>query len=379
MPNLKNIYADNSATSFPKNKSAIEAMQNYLVSVEGNPQRSFAYESSEMIFEARENIASFIGKNVDSSEIIFTSGATMSANMAIFGILKDGDHVVVSSMEHNAVIRPLLHLKKTKNINLDIIEFKNGHLDVEKFKNAITPQTKMAICMHGSNVTGEVFDIKSIAEGKKNSIFVCDTAQTAGHIDIDPDELGVDILFFSGHKGTEAPFGIGVLYKRKGIEIEPLIYGGTGFLSESEDMPSSYPEKLEAGTCNAHSIIALSKAIIELKNNGLQQEKLQKFADIFVEEISKIKGIKIFSGHNNKIYLPTISITSDKITCSDMTFLLKQKYNITTRAGLHCSPFAHKSINTFPQGTTRISFGRGNTEEDVKYVAKAVKEIVTEM
>ena len=171
MPNLKNIYADNSATSFPKNKLAIEAMQNYLLSVEGNPQRSFAYKSSEMIFEARENIASFIGKNVDSSEVIFTSGATISANMAIFGILKEGDHVVVSSMEHNAVIRPLAHLKKTKNINLDIIEFKNGHLDVEKFKNAITPQTKMAICMHGSNVTGEVFDIKSISQAKQNSIF----------------------------------------------------------------------------------------------------------------------------------------------------------------------------------------------------------------
>ena len=153
----------------------------------------------------------------------------------------------------------------------------------------------------------------------------------------------------------------------------------SGFLSESEDMPESYPEKLEAGTYNAHSIIALSKAIEELKKNGLEQEKLQKLADIFVEEISNVKNIKIFSGHNNKIYLPTISITSDKITCSDMTFLLKQKYNITTRAGLHCSPFAHKSINTFPQGTTRISFGRGNTEEEVRYVAKAVKEIVTEM
>ncbi|MBR0518905.1 aminotransferase class V-fold PLP-dependent enzyme, partial [bacterium] len=370
MPDLKSVYADNSATSFPKNKLAIEAMQNYLTSVEGNPQRTFSYESSEMIFEARENIASFVGKNVDSSEIIFTSGATMSANMAIFGILKEGDHVVVSSMEHNAVIRPLLYLKKTKNIVLDIIEFKNGHLDVEKFKKAITPKTKMAICLHGSNVTGEVFDIKKIAEAKQNSIFLCDTAQTAGHLNIDPDELGVDILFFSGHKGTEAPFGVGVLYKRKGIDIEPLIYGGTGFLSESEDMPESYPEKLEAGTCNAPAIIALSNSVEELKKNGLEQEKLQKLTDIFIEEISNLKEIKIFSGNNNKIYLPTISITSNKISCSDMTFLLKQKYNITTRAGLHCSPMAHKSINTFPNGTTRISFGRANTEDDVKYVAK---------
>lgn len=370
----KMIYLDQAATSFPKNKESIEAQYSFLKNISGNPSRTFSYKPAEAVFTARESLAKFL-KVRNSSSIIFTPGATYGANIAIFGILSNGDHAVVSSMEHNAVMRPLFHLAKKGVIRLDIAKSKNGVIRPEDFRGKITNKTKLIVCLHGSNVTGKIFNPEDIANIKKKALFLCDASQTIGHVEVFPEKMGIDLLFFSGHKGLKAPFGTGALYKNENIDINPLIYGGTGMHSETEDMPDVYPDKLEAGTLNVSGIAALGTAANAISTQKTNFQKLIEQRVKFIEKLSAIRGITIYSDVKSYYDLPIISLNIDKISCSDIAFLLKEKFGILSRAGLHCAPYAHKSIGAYPCGTLRLSFNSDNTTEELDYAAYALNEI----
>lgn len=374
MPDI--IYMDYAATSFPKSMTAAQEVSRAMTEICGNPSRTFGIGPNSELFEAREKMASFISAS-DSSDVIFTSGATYSANLAIYGILKKGDHAIASGMEHNAVMRPLLDLRNSGIIDLTVLEAKNGEINPKSFKKAIRNNTRLIACMHGSNVTGRVFPIEDIASIKGKALLMCDASQTAGAIRLEPEKSGTDILFFSSHKSLKGPFGSGILWRSKEAQLEPLIKGGTGTLSEAEDMPDFYPDRLEAGTPNLCGIIGMAAAAEERKKEGIDIRGLMDKTLMFEEMLKKCGGLKVYSGSSAEKFLPIISAVPEKMSVPDLAYRLKEK-GIITRHGLHCAPYAHKSIGTFPSGTVRFSFGPEMTEEILMETASAVSEILKE-
>lgn len=369
------IYADHSATSYPKSLKAIEAVSRFMVDAIGNPSRS-SYSASlpaaKMIFSARRRVADFLSVE-DSSQIIFTSGATLGLNIAIFGILKKGDHVITSSFEHNSVARPLFHLQKEGVIELDIIPCNDGQVDISLFKSMVKENTKLIAFMHGANATGHIFPLEELAKYKGKAFFLSDACQTVGYLPLKPSEWGIDMLAFSAHKFLSAPSGIGALYVSPDVGLKPLIYGGTGSLSESDCMPDFLPDSLEAGSCNAQGIAGLHAALDGFEYNT---EYLKKLTLNFAGRLSEIDDLRVISGIGCKDFLPIVSVVPFKMPPHELALILDRDYSIMARAGLHCAPWAHKTMGTFETGTLRFSFGKDNTEEEIIYIADSVKKVL---
>ena len=378
------VYLDNSSTSFPKPKVVADSIYNYLVNIGGNPGRanhSNALESNRYLYMAREEIASFF--NYDKIEnVIFTNNITSSLNILINGILKSGDHVITSSMEHNSVIRPLYNLKQTLNIELDIVNANsNGIINVDNIQKAIKPNTKLIVITHASNVTGSIQPIKEIGElCKKNNIyFILDSAQSAGVIDIDFKALSLNALAFTGHKSLLGPQGVGgfIIDDELNKICNPSILGGTGSLSHSLSQPDFLPDKFESGTLNIPGIIGLYEAIKFIKSQGLSTiyEHNNYLRSYLINGILDLGNFSIHGEISSDKSTSCISITHSKLDVSELSYILDSDFNISNRSGLHCAPLAHKTIGTYPEGTVRISLGYFNTEEEIRYTLDSLNKI----
>ena len=378
---MKKIYLDNGATSFPKPKCVGEAILNYIDNLGTSVNRGAyetAYSVANTVFETRELICDLF--NFDQPEnVIFTKNITESLNILIKGLLKNGDHVVVSSMEHNAVMRPLNSL----NINISKAKCnKFGDLEIEDFKLQLKENTRAVIMTHASNVCGTILNLEEVGKicQEKNIIFIIDTAQTAGFLDIDYKKLKADAIAFTGHKSLLGPQGIGgfIINDRLVKIIPSLIDGGTGSLSEEESQPTYMPDKYEAGTPNIPGIFGLNASIKYLKNIELKniRQKEYELLKIFLDEIKQINGIAIIGRKTLEGRSGVVSLDFYDNDNGEIAYKLGNDYGIMIRSGMHCSPSAHKTLGTFPRGTVRFSFSHFNTKEEVYYTMDSIKKIM---
>ncbi len=377
------IYLDNAATSWPKPEPVIHAMKQFNDLIGSNPGRSGHHSSIDagrILFNTREILAQLFGVS-DPLRIAFTSNITHSLNIVILGLLQPGDHVITTSIEHNAVMRPLRELE-TRGVELTIIECgRSGMLDPEKIHKLIKPNTKLMISTHASNVSGTILPIAEIGKitSEYGIPFCVDSAQTAGILDIDVEKSNIDILCFTGHKGLYGPMGTGGLYIKKDLErtIRPLMFGGTGSRSEFEIQPDFMPDKYESGTLNTIGIAGLYAGVKFITDTGIEKIRTKENVLLkrFLDGISELKNIILYGTDEEKDRVAVSSFNIEGLSPSDTSFFLDEKYGILTRPGLHCAPSAHKTIGTFPTGTNRISFGYFNTDEEIDAAIKAIYEI----
>ncbi len=367
------IYLDNAATTFPKPESVVNAVSDFMKNCGGNPSRGghFLSElSGEKVFLCREELASLV--KADSPEqIIFTKNTTEALNLAIKGVLKRGDEVIISSMEHNSVLRACVDLEK-EGVTLKIVRAdNNGVVNPDDVSFLISNKTKLICITHVSNVTGSVNPVREIysVARKKGVLLLVDAAQSGGVLDI--DSSCADMIAFAGHKGLYGPMGTGALYICKGIELDTLLEGGTGNLSESALMPETLPERFEAGTLNACGIAGLYEGIKFIKQEGVRDRE-KELGDFLINQLSAVKGAKIIG----KPSVGVVSLLIKDHDCVDIASKLNRDYSIATRAGLHCAPLAHRSMGTITSGLIRFSTGFFNTEADISAAAYALENVL---
>ena len=378
------IYLDNAATSFPKPESVYKAVSDTLRKYGSSPGRGghkMSIQTERLIFETREKIASFF--NIpNSSNVIFTFNVTMGINLALKGFLKAGDHVLTSSMEHNAVMRPLKRLENPPlgGISKTVVQCsKEGFLNSKDIEREIKPNTKLIIITHASNVVGTILPIREVGEiaRKKGIAFFVDAAQSAGLLPIDVQRDNIDMLGCTGHKSLFGPQGTGFLYIKDGLDIKPLIEGGTGSNSESDEMPDFFPDKFQAGTLNTPGIAGLGAGIEFIQKEGLKNIRAKELhlTTEIMNGLKNIKGVKLYGSLNPLDRVAVVSFNIEGKDPADVGNILNEKYDIMSRVGLHCAPNAHRTIGTFPEGTVRVSVGYFNTEGDIDKLIKAVKDI----
>lgn len=379
------IYLDNAATSYPKPEVVYQAVDYFMRYIGASPGRSghrLAIEAGRLVYETREMLAELFGVE-NPLRIIFTLNATEALNLVISGVLSAGDHVITSSMEHNAVMRPLQAIKE-KGVELTIVKCSpEGALFPEEVAHAVKQNTRLIILNHASNVTGTIQPISKISEIARDHklLFAVDTAQTAGCCPIDVKALGVDFLVFSGHKGLYGPPGTGGLYIREGCEakLKPLVYGGTGSYSEFTLQPDFLPDKYESGTPNTAGLAGLKAGVRFVLDQGISQiyKHENNLAEVLRTGLRNIKGVKVYSSGRltPQPQLAVVSFNIAGFTPSEVAVQLEEKYQIMCRPGLHCAPLAHQTIGTFPQGTVRLSPAYFNTLDEIKTVIKSIKEI----
>lgn len=374
------IYLDNAATTFPKPESVYKAVENCLHEYGVSPGRAghkLSLRASREVFRTRELAASLFNI-ANPMQIVFTSNATESLNLALKGILQKNDHVVTSSMEHNSVIRPLNALEE-KGMSFFVVQCDaKGFLNPDDIIKAIRPNTRMIAVTHASNVTGTLLPIKEIGIicRERGLIFLVDASQTAGIYDIDVDEFHIDLLAVSGHKGLLGPQGTGLLFIREGLDLAPLKEGGTGSKSGSFEQPLIIPDRYESGTLNTPGIVGLGAGIefiLEVTTNAIREHEA-KLTKYLIEELKLIEGVKLYGPCDSNNQAPIVSFNIEGLAPSEIAYLLDSKYDICTRSGLHCAPIAHKTIGTIETGTVRLSPGYYNTEDDIAAVLKAIKE-----
>lgn len=392
---MQQIYLDNASTTFPKPQVVADAVYQYITHAGTNISRGTCATSSEsLVYTTRELLCDFFGAE-DSKNVIFTKNVTESLNIIIKGLLRSGDHVLVSAMEHNAVMRPLQQIGTeltTDNAPIDAITFSRipcdaeGALRLDALPQLVRPNTKAIIMTHASNVCGTVQPLEQIGSfcQKHGLRFIVDSAQSAGILPLNMQQLHIDALAFTGHKGLLAPQGIGGLLLRENIidEITPLIVGGTGSLSHTERIPRFLPDKFEAGTLNLPGIAGLQAALVWLRQQGLEkictheltltQQLLDGLRRLEAQGLLRIVGKKDCNER-----LGVVSIATEKMDIAELAFILADKHAIATRVGLHCAPHAHKTLGTYPTGTLRFSFGWHNTAAEVSVALHALKEVLS--
>jgi cysteine desulfurase family protein len=376
------IYFDNACTSYPKPPEVMESIRNYYLRVGSSPGRSghrLALEASRLVFEARENVSQLFHAP-RSERLVFTSNATDALNLAIMGLLKEGDHVITPSMEHNSVMRPLNHLLKKGIIDLTIVPCsEEGYIDPDAVRKSIKKNTRLISVNHASNVVGTIAPLEEIGKISGEIPFLVDAAQSAGAVTIDIEAMGIDLLAFTGHKSLYGPQGTGGLYVRDGIDLKPLRFGGTGSKSESWDHPDFLPDKYECGTPNTPGIMGLGEGVKFVLLQGVEKVRGHEMAltQSLLAGLEDIEQITVYGPKNPEEQTPTISINVNGREASEVGYSLDREFDIMARVGLHCNPGTHKTIGTFPHGTVRLSMGYFNTHEEVDKVLKALREIAT--
>ena len=381
---MKYIYLDNASTTFPKAPNVANAMSDYLTNYGININRgsyALAYDVEDIIYTTRQRLNTLFNGH-DPSHVTFTQNVTMSLNMVIKGLLKAGDHILVSSMEHNAVMRPLTQ-QLDKGITFDIIPCDvTGSIQLESIETLIRPNTVAMIINHASNVCGTVQPIESIGAICKahNLHFILDAAQTAGVIPIDVKACHINALCFTGHKGLLGPQGIGGIILTKEIAkiLTPLIAGGTGSFSHLETMPTHMPDAFEACTLNLPGIIGLNEGLSYIESVGMKNIHNHELTltKTFLEGLRSITGINIIGKQDIQDRTAVVSITIDGMDPASIAYELESTYHIMTRVGLHCAPRAHQTLGTYPEGTVRFSFGYANTLEEVDMALSALHTIL---
>ncbi len=376
------IYLNNAATTRRKPDSVYEAVSGFMAGNNVSPGRGqdeMSVLADGVLTGARASLARLFNVG-DPLDIIFTLNCSDALSTAILGVLSPGDHIIMSGVEHNSVARPV---RMMEQLGLEVSvadEFSDlGVVDPSSFRKKLKKNTKMIACLHGSNVTGAIQEIKRIGSVAKEAdvVFLVDAAQTAGVHPIDVQESNIDLLAFAGHKGLMGPQGTGGLYIRKGVEIRPLRYGGTGSQSEMELQPEFMPDKFETGTPNTPGIAGLNAGVKFVLEKGVPSvsSRVKGLAESLIAGISGIKKVRVYApsapGSRSSVVSFNIEGKQPKTVAEE----LEKKYGIIIRAGVHCAPACHKAIGTFPQGTVRVSFGYYNTEKDAETVIKAVKEM----
>ena len=377
------IYLDNAATTRIKPKVVVEAVAEALTTL-GNAERgthSASLGASRTVFSTRMKLAKFFNAE-GPSNIVFTMNATESLNIAIKGILVKGDAVITTCLEHNSVLRPLYQLRD-EGVELSFVSAdKFGRPNYEEFESLIKPNTKAIISTAGSNLTGNLVNIKRVGEiAKKHGlIFVVDASQTAGVFPIDVKELNIDILCFTGHKGLLGPQGTGGMYVREGVEVKPYLSGGTGVQTYNEHQPAEMPTRLEAGTLNGHGLAGLDAAIDYINEFGMQaiHDKEMSLMWRFYNGVKDIEGVKIYGDFDAKDRCPIVSINLSDYESGTVSDELANRFEIATRPGGHCAPLMHKALGTVDQGAVRFSFSHFNTEEEVDTAINAVRTLIEE-
>lgn len=376
------IYLDNAATSYPKPEEVYNAVMHAMKEIGANPGRGGSKPTlmaSRIIFECREAVATFF--NIPNSKnVIFTSNATESLNIAIKGILKPGDEVITTPLEHNSVLRPLNTLEKKIGVSVKFVKCDlNGSFKPTDFINLFSEKTKLAIITHASNVIGNISPIEEIFyECRKRGILtLLDAAQTAGVIPIDVQKMNVDLMACPGHKSLFGPQGTGILYIKDGIELDTLKEGGTGTQSSSIEHPKELPERFEAGTLNMPGIAGLLAGIKFINKTGIIniREHEQRLLKRLIDGLKENHNVILYGLLDTEKMASTLSFNLINLDCSEVGFILDEVYDIYTRVGLHCAPIAHKTIGTYPYGTVRVSPGFFNTEKDIDEIIRAINEI----
>ncbi len=379
-----NCYFDNAATSWPKPDTVYKACEQNLRCCFGNPGRSghtSSLETDRLIYQTRQLLTDFFNGG-NPARIAFALNATDALNMAIKGLLNAGDHVILTAMEHNSVLRPLGGLKHAGVISTTVIPCsREGFPDLDLLKNSFNPRTRMVICNHASNVTGTLLPVKEIARlaHQKGAFFLLDAAQTAGVILIDVQDWEIDLMAFTGHKGLLGPTGTGGLYVRDGIDLKPWREGGTGSYSEIDLHPGKMPERLEAGTLNCFGLAGLREGIKFIQQTGVLniREHERSLRIRLKAGLEKIPGVTVYGPEDPELCTGVLSFTVEGIDCGELGFALEDGFGILTRSGLHCAPLAHKAIGTYSQGTLRLSPGYFNRAEEIDYLIEAVSQVAT--
>lgn len=376
------IYLDNAATSFPKPEGVSAAMKDYLDRVGATINRSVygsAQDAGQVTLQLRERLKKLFHFPEPVTHVILTPGATWGLNMAIKGFLKPGDHCLVSSMEHNAVMRPLLQLE---GVEFDRIPCsREGLLDPADIEPLIRPNTKLLVMAHGSNVCGSVQDAKAVGQiCKKHGIaFLLDAAQTAGHYPVDFEGFGLSALCVPGHKGLLGPSGIGALLMTDAFArmLDPIVAGGTGSASDSEFLPDYLPDRFESGTPNLPGIYGWEAALGFVQTTGVEALRSHEMALCrrFLEGLEQIEGAALCGTKDLSRRVGVVSVDFLHKDNAEAAFELEMDHGILTRCGLHCAPSAHKTLDTFPRGTVRFSLGFATTEADVDAALAAIRAV----
>lgn len=377
------IYMDNAATTMHKPKEVLDAVINAMSSM-GNAGRGAneaSLSASRIIYDTREKLcALFHAEN--PRQIVFTANSTESLNVAIKGLLGPGDHVVTTMLEHNSVLRPLYEMAE-RGTGLTVVRSSGlGTVSPEDIEAAICPSTKMIVITNGSNLTGNYIDLKPIGEiaRKHGVLLVVDASQTAGVFPIDVQEMHIDVLCFTGHKGLLGPQGTGGMYVREGVAVRPLKSGGSGVQTFSRTHPVEMPTALEAGTLNGHGIAGLNAALSYLEREGIDKirGREQELMWRFYNGVKDIPGVKVYGDYSVKERCAIVALNIGDYDSSEVSDELLTAYGISTRPGGHCAPLMHEALGTVEQGAVRFSFSHYNTDEEVDTAIAAVRELAAD-
>ena len=372
------IYFDNAATTFPKPLVVKNAVDTALTRYGANPGRGghdLSVETAKQVFEVRSKIAGFFGAK-DVEDVVFTQNCTYALNTVIKGLLRFGDHVIISDLEHNSVLRPLYRLEDAGAALSFVTADAKGLIQYEDFESLIRPDTRGIVCTHASNLTGNLVDLARVgAIAKRHGIlFVVDASQTAGIFPVDMAAYGIDVLCFTGHKGLYGPQGTGGLCIRRGLKLKSWKEGGSGIRSFDRRQPEVYPTLLEAGTLNGHGLAGLHAALGWICETGIDtiRRREQELAEKFYESVRSIPGIRIYGDFSSSDRAPVIALNLGDYPSSEVADELDQRFEIAVRAGAHCAPRMHRALGTEEQGAVRFSFSWFNTEKEVLAAAEAL-------
>lgn len=383
---MKRIYMDNGATSYPKAPGVAEAMSYFITEIGCNVGRGAyaeAFEAQRKIWELREMLCGLF-EGPDPKNVIFTMNITQSLNMLLKGLLKPGDHVLISPMEHNAVVRPLHQLTEIGVSYDQMPADETGALITAGLEAMLKPNTKAIVCTHASNVCGTVNPLAELgAFAKAHQLwFVIDAAQTAGVIPVSMKDFQADAIAFTGHKGMLGPQGVGgfVLTDELSSQLDSLITGGTGSHSESEIQPDFLPDKFESGTPNTVGLYGLHASLKYILTEGMAQiyDHEMELTGQFMKGIQAMKGVRIIGRPGLEDRMAVVSLDFEHMDNAEVSYCLEKYYGIATRVGMHCAPLAHKQLGTFPQGTVRFSFSYFNTSEEVSHALAAIEALLKE-
>lgn len=377
------IYLDNAATTMRKPQPVIDAVVRAMNTM-GNSARGVhggSLTAGRVIFETREKLAALFGVG-DVQRVCFTQNSTMALNTAICGLLAPGDHVISTDCEHNSVLRPLYRLREA-GVEVDFVAAdRRGSVDYEDFSRLLRPNTKAIVCTHGSNLTGNVLDVARIGTLAREHglIFVVDASQTAGCLPIDMQAMKIDVLCFTGHKSLMGPQGTGGLCVGAGVDIRPLLVGGSGVQTHAERHPAEYPTRLEAGTLNGHGIAGLCAALDYLLEVGIDRIHAHEdgLARRFYAGVRALPGVTVYGDWDAAVRAPIVTLNIDGMDSGEVADILMMEYDIAVRAGAHCAPRMHRALGTVETGAVRFSFGWFNTEEEVDAAIGAVRELAAE-
>jgi cysteine desulfurase/selenocysteine lyase len=378
------VYLDHAATSWPKPAPVVEAMREFLERAGGNVGRAGHHRSiaaARMVSLARERVADLLGAE-SPDQVIFTKNATEGLNLAILALAESAERIVTTSLEHNSVMRPLRGLEQRGRCRVEVVraDGNTGEVDLEEWAaRGGAPGPCLAVATHASNVTGVLLPVEAMARAAAERAvpFVVDASQSAGHLPLRLAELGATAVAMPGHKGLLGPTGTGVLYLAPGVELEPLLRGGTGSESESEHQPAFAPDRYEAGTLNALGIVGLGAAAELLASIGLErvQARLAALARRFRAGLDGVDGVAFQGPPDPAAGVGIASLTLDGVPCATLARVLDDEWGVMARAGLHCAPAAHRSLGTAPEGTLRFSFGYDTADEDVDVAIEAVRTV----